>query len=97
MRVNNARITRTKKLLDINNCWQANTYYLVYCRVYSDDNNYYYPLKYIVCVDWTDMPEDTTENDYLNDCFWAILGTFDYYNIAAAVSYCNETITAYNM
>lgn len=78
------------------NCWQANDYYLINYRLYSPDNTQYYPLRFVVSIDLTDIPEHENYNDYLNNSIFSIADSFDFSSAAAAIAICNETIENYN-
>lgn len=90
------KITKRKKLLEINNDMCHNFYYLVNGRFYNDDKTAYRKFKFVVWFDIFDIDEYFNGDDgdevydipitqemieeYLEECIWAYVGMVIDYN-----------------
>lgn len=64
------KITKRKKLLEINNEMCHNFYYLVHGRFYNDDKNAYRKFKFVVWFDIFDVDEYFNYVDFDDGCQW---------------------------
>lgn len=103
------KITKRKKILEINNDMVHNYYYLIYGKIYNEDKTRYRKFKYVEWFDIFDVQEYfenkkyITENDikeYLNILENTYLLNIKHYNdtknLKEFYDYCNETIKHYN-
>lgn len=101
-------ITKTKKLLEINNSMCHNYYFIVYGRMYNKEKTRMRKFKYIQWFDIFDVMEFfeidiiTKEDvkEYLNNLENTYLLNIKNYNdekgLKEFYNYCNETINNYN-
>lgn len=101
-------ITKTKKLLEINNEMAHNYYYIIYGRIYNEERTRIRKFKYILWFDIFDLQEYfekdiITKEDiknYINDLEIGYLMNLKDYNDIEGLKdfydYCNETIKNYN-
>lgn len=101
-------ITKTKKLLEINNEMAHNYYYIIYGRIYNEERTRIRKFKYVLWFDIFDLQEYfekdiITKEDiknYINDLEIGYLMNLKDYNDIEGLKdfydYCNETIKNYN-
>lgn len=101
-------ITKTKKLLEINNDMVHNFYFIIHGRIYNEGKTRMRKFKYVEWFDVFDVME-FFETDYYNDKLVKeylgnlensyIYGIKDYNDekgLKEFYDYCNETIKKYN-
>ena len=104
MITNKTKVTKTKLLKYVNNdmttCW----YYLVYCRVYNQDNTRYKKAKFVLHIDLFDILE-YFESDYYNasklkeylyTIAYGVIDFVKYDKFVDFIDFCNDTINKYN-
>ena len=101
-------ITKTKKLLEVNNSMCHNYYYLIYGRMINEEKTRMRKFKYVLWFDIFDLQEYyekdfITKQDiknYVNELSCSPLEYIndfnDEKNIKDFYKYCNETIQHYN-
>lgn len=105
-------ITKSKKLLEVNNDMVHNYYYLIYGRIYNADKKLMRKFKFVEWFDIFDVMEyfekDFVTNEdikeYMNEiacntAYTYIDGIKDYYDekgLKEFYDYCNETINNFN-
>lgn len=102
------KITKIKKILEVNNDMCHNYYFLIYGRIYNNSKTRYREFRYIEWFDIFDVQEYfektfITEEDikeYINSLENTYLLNIKDYNDAKGLqefyNYCNETIINYN-
>lgn len=98
-------ITKRQKLLEINNCYCHNYYYLIHGRIYNEGKTKYKKFKYVEFFDIFDL-QDFFEKDiitkedikqflnYIENCY--LLSIKNYEDTKEFYEFCNETIENYN-
>lgn len=101
-------ITKTKKLLEINNDMVHNFYFIIHGRIYNEGKTRMRKFKYVEWFDVFDVME-FFETDYYNDklvkeylsnlensYIYGIKNYNDEKGLKEFYNYCNETINHYN-
>ena len=98
----NIKITRRKKLYEVNNDMVHNWYYLINGRIYNDDNTMYRTFKFVEWFDVFDVQEYFEEDkinvkEYLEECISCRLGYINNFDDCQAFyDMCNDTINNWN-
>lgn len=108
----NFEITKTKKLLEVNNSMCHNYYYLIYGRIYNENKTRCRKFKFVEWFDIFDLQEFfekdfITKEDikvYVDELIYGITSTYiecienynDEKHLKEFYEYCNETIENYN-
>ena len=99
------KITKKEKLQEINNEMVHNFYYLVYGRIYNDDNTKYKKFKLVLFFDVFDVQEyfeqDFYTKDNIKNFVDALIDSYtslitDYNKTQYFYEICNDTIKRYN-
>lgn len=103
-------LTKSKKLLEVNNCMCHNYYYLFYGRIYNKNKTRFRRFKFVTITDAEDVFEyyekDFLTNkeikNYIDEYAWTTCDSQAYYLIKSYddcqefYDWCNETIDKYN-
>lgn len=101
----NVKITKKELLKEISNGMCHNFYYLIYGKIYNQDNTRYRKFKFVECFDIFDLQEYfekdcITKNDikeYANEIAFSNIGYIKNYNDTRDFyNFCNESIKNYN-
>lgn len=99
------KITKIKKLYEVNNCMAHNYYYLVNGRVYDNNHQYFKKFKFVLWYDDFDLQdyfdtenEEINEKEYRENNAYTIIESLiqDFNKCDDLIEYCNKTITDYN-
>ena len=104
------KITKTSKLLEVNNDMVHNFYYLVYGRIINESKTKYKKFKFVLFYDVFDLQDywqdDDNENvvitkdmekQYRDDLIFSMVDTIKSYNDTKDFyELCNDTIENYN-
>lgn len=99
------KITKKQKLLEVNNCYAHNFYYLIHGQIISDDKKYMKRFKFVLFFDVFDLCEYIEKDRYtkadlqyfIDDMipsYTDLINSFD--DCADFYDLCNETIIKYN-
>lgn len=99
------KITKTSKLLEVNNDMVHNFYYLVYGRIINKDKTKYKKFKFVLFYDIFDLQEywddivitKDMEKEYRNELIFNMVSTIKSYDDTIDFyELCNNTIKNYN-
>lgn len=99
------KITKTNKLLEVNNDMVHNFYYLVYGRIINKDRTKYKKFKFVLFYDIFDLQEywddvvitKDMEKEYRNELIFNMVSTIKSYDDTIDFyELCNNTIKNYN-
>lgn len=99
------KITKTSKLLEVNNDMVHNFYYLVHGRIINKDKTKYKKFKFVLFYDVFDLQEywddvvitKDMEKEYRNELIFNMVSTIKSYDDTIDFyELCNNTIKNYN-
>ena len=99
------KITKTSKLLEVNNDMVHNFYYLVYGRIINKDRTKYKKFRFVLFYDIFDLQEywddvvitKDMEKEYRNELIFSMVDTIKSYDDTIDFyELCNNTIKNYN-